>query len=116
MKSYTIKYFDFFGYDTSDFIPCEVTGKKAVDIMHIWPKGKYPELMDDIFNLAAGTRETHIKFENDKEKLLEIHLDFMLKNQPKKILALLHELTPEHTLFNQINEALIRINEQSDRI
>lgn len=111
MKSYTKIYLDFFGYDTSDFIPCEVTGKKAVDVMHIWPKGTYPELKNDIFNLAAGTRETHTKFENDKEKLLDIHLDFMLKNQPKKTLALINELTPEHTLLNQINEALTRINE-----
>lgn len=111
MKSYTKIYLDFFGYDTSDFIPCEVTGKKAVDIAHIWPKGKYPELMDDIFNLAAVTRQNHIDYENKKEELLEIHLQTMLHYKPKKTLALLHELKPEHTLFEKIHQALTKINE-----
>ena len=106
MKIYTKTYMEFFGYDTSDFIPCEVTGQKSVDIAHIWPKGKYPELMNDIFNLAAVTRQVHSLYENRKEELLEMHLQTMLHYQTKKTLALLNSLTPEHTLYNQINEAL----------
>lgn len=112
MRSYTKIYMQFFGYDISDFIPCEKTGQKAVDICHIWPKGKYPELMDDIFNLAAGTREVHTKYENKKEELLEIHLEFMLKNEPKKTLEALNQLEPTHTLFDKIKEALDKINEK----
>jgi len=35
MKRYTKTYFDFFGYDTSDTIYCEVCGAVSVDLHHI---------------------------------------------------------------------------------
>lgn len=112
MKNYTKTLFDFFGYDTSDTILCECCSVVAVDVMHLWPKGKYPEIKNDIFNLMAGCRRCHDTLSNKKEMLLQKHLEFMLHHQPKKTLALLNELTTEHTLFNQIHEALIKINEK----
>jgi hypothetical protein len=33
MKRHTMTYLNHFGYDISDFIPCEVCGKTAVDQM-----------------------------------------------------------------------------------
>ena len=35
MKNHTKVYMKFFGYDTSDFIPCELCGNRAADIHHI---------------------------------------------------------------------------------
>jgi hypothetical protein len=32
MKKHTKIYLNYFGYDTTDFIPCEVCGSQAVDI------------------------------------------------------------------------------------
>jgi len=107
MKNYTKLYMDYFGYDVSDFIPCEVTGHRSVDIMHIYPKGKYPELKNDIFNLAAGTRDVHIEYENKKDELLKIHIDFMFKHQPKKTMAALGRMDKSHTLYEKIGEILL---------
>jgi hypothetical protein len=36
MKKHTMTYLNHFGYDISDFIPCEVCGKTAVDQMKKW--------------------------------------------------------------------------------
>ena len=80
MRRHTIIYFDFFGYDISDFIPCEICGKKAVDIHHIENKksGGNPSGTKDIIeNLMALCREDHLKFGDYKEYkqyLKNIHL------------------------------------------
>jgi hypothetical protein len=39
MKKHTKIYLNYFGYDTTDFIPCEVCGSQAVDIHHIECRG-----------------------------------------------------------------------------
>lgn len=39
MKTHTKVYMKFFGYDVSDFIPCELCGAKAVDIHHVEARG-----------------------------------------------------------------------------
>ena len=48
MKPYVKLYMDYFGYDVSDFIPCEVCGAQAVDF-GIIDKTK----VNNIFNVIA---------------------------------------------------------------
>lgn len=78
MQKHTKIYMNGMGYDLSDFIPCEITGQKAIDIHHIIGRGKGGE--DRIENLMAVTREVHIE-KGDKVKymveLLEKHRLFL---------------------------------------
>lgn len=70
MKRHTKIYMDFFGYDISDFIPCEVCGAKAVDIHHINAKGRGGNPKGDkdvIENLQALCRKHHLEFGDKKE-------------------------------------------------
>ena len=39
MQKHTKVYLKHFGFDSSDFIPCETCGSKAVDIHHIDARG-----------------------------------------------------------------------------
>ena len=68
MKRHTMTYLNHFGYDISDFIPCEVCGKTAVDIHHIEARGiGGSKEADNIENLMALCREDHIKFGDKKQ-------------------------------------------------
>ena len=61
-------YFNHFGYDISDFIPCEVCGKTAVDIHHIEARGiGGSKDADNIENLMALCREDHLKYGDKKQ-------------------------------------------------
>jgi len=80
MKKYTKVYFDYFDLTIADFVPCEVCGKKAVDIHHILARSEYKELENDIENLMAVCRECHIAF-GDKVK----HLQFLKGIHANKI-------------------------------
>jgi 5-methylcytosine-specific restriction endonuclease McrA len=76
VKKYTQVYVNHFNYTTSCFIPCEVCGRKAVDIHHIEARSKRKDLENDISNLQALCRECHIKFGDKKEfkdYLKEVH-------------------------------------------
>lgn len=77
MKKYTRTYLNYFGYDETDFIPCEVCNKKAVDIHHIQAKGMGgSNTKDNIENIMAICRECHIKYGDKKqykEFLIDIH-------------------------------------------
>ena len=77
MKKHTMTYFNHFGYDISDFIPCEVCGKTAVDIHHIEARGiGGSKQADNIENLMALCREDHLKYgdkKQHKEWLKDIH-------------------------------------------
>lgn len=85
MKRHTKIYMDAFGYDTSDFIPSEISGEPAVDINHIDARGMGGDPTggkDVIENLMAMTREEHIKYgdkEQYKEWLKSVHYAFMEK-------------------------------------
>jgi len=73
MKRHTKIYFDYFGYDVTSFIPCEICEKKAVDINHIKPRGMGgSKKMDNIENLMAVCRECHIEYGDKKQ-----HIDFL---------------------------------------
>lgn len=73
MKPHTKIYFEYFGYDITSFVPCEICEKKAVDINHIKPRGMGgSKKMDNIENLMAVCRECHIEYGDKKQ-----HLDFL---------------------------------------
>ena len=86
MRNHTKVYFEYFGYGMYDFIPCELTGQRAVDINHIDCKGMGgSKTKDNIENLIAMTRQLHIDFGDIselKEPLRLIHKHFMETRQP----------------------------------
>lgn len=74
MKKHTKIYLNYFGYDTTDFIPCEVCGSQAVDIHHIECRGMGgSKEADKIENLQALCRKCHIQFGDQKQ-----HKDFLI--------------------------------------
>jgi len=71
MKQHTKIYFDYFGYDVTDFIPCEICGKMANDIHHIHARGMGgTKQADNIENLMALCRNCHI-LKGDKKQFIE---------------------------------------------
>jgi hypothetical protein len=69
-----------FGFDTSDFIPCETCGTKAVDIHHIRCRGAGAKkgVRDYPANLMALCRPCHIEY-GDKSQ----HIDYLYaKHKP----------------------------------
>jgi 5-methylcytosine-specific restriction endonuclease McrA len=81
MKKHVKIYLDHFGYGIEDFIPCEVCGKKAVDIHHINARGMGgSKNFDTIDNLQALCRYCHTVMGDTKT-----HYDF-LKETHNKIL------------------------------
>ena len=83
MKSYTKKYLEHFNFSTSDFIPCEICGERAVDIHHIEARGMGGSKgKDDIENIMAVCRKHHLEYgdKKDKKEFLKIkHLEYMKK-------------------------------------
>jgi 5-methylcytosine-specific restriction endonuclease McrA len=69
MKPHTKIYLTYFGYDTTDFVPCEVCGSQAIDIHHIQPRSRGGN--DTIENLMALCRDCHH----------EVHFGTKLKNE-----------------------------------
>ena len=68
MKKHTKIYLDYFGYDKTSWIPCEVCGKTAVDINHIDARGMGgSKLKDIITNLQALCRECHTRLGDQKQ-------------------------------------------------
>ena len=77
MRNHTKTYLKYFGYGTSDFIPCEMCGLKAQDIHHIEARGMGgSKHADNIENLMALCRQCHIDFgdkKQHKEMLKVVH-------------------------------------------
>jgi 5-methylcytosine-specific restriction endonuclease McrA len=77
LKAHTKIYLNHFGYDVSDFIPCEICGNQAVDIHHIDCKGMGGSKQKDVIeNLQALCRECHIRYgdkKQHKDYLIEVH-------------------------------------------
>jgi 5-methylcytosine-specific restriction endonuclease McrA len=74
MKRHTRIYLDYFGYDVSDFIPCECCGSKSVDVHHIKARGMGGDptgKRDTIENLMALCRICHTE-KGDKEQWMEM--------------------------------------------
>lgn len=81
MRNHTLIYLNAFGYAPGDFIPSEMSGKKAVDIHHIIGRGKKGE--DRIENLMAVTREEHILYGDHKQSiafLFKKHREYLEAN------------------------------------
>jgi 5-methylcytosine-specific restriction endonuclease McrA len=87
MKKHVKIYLDFFGYDTADFVPCEMCGGKAVDIHHIKARGMGgSESKDTIENLMALCRADHDKYgdkEHYRDLLTNRHIDLIQKYKTK---------------------------------
>ena len=74
MKNHTKVYIKSLGYHNTDFMPCEISGQKGIDIHHIVDRE------DRIENLMLLTRELHKDLGEVKSKtyfLLEIHMQFL---------------------------------------
>lgn len=68
MKKHTKIYLDYFGYDTSSWIGCEVCGKTAIDVHHLEARGMGGSSTKDVItNLQALCRECHTKFGDQKQ-------------------------------------------------
>lgn len=82
MKNHTKIYLKHFGYDISDFIPCEVCGSRAVDIHHVKSRGmggsKY---LDYIENLIALCRHHHDVAHGDDCVEFTIHLEIIISKR-----------------------------------
>ena len=84
MKPYTKLYMDYFGYDTSDFISCEVCGKKGVDLHHVEARGMGGTKKKDVItNLMCLCRECHVEFGDKKQ-----YIDF-LKNKHQEFMDIM---------------------------
>jgi len=77
MKKHTKIYMDHFDYGIEDFIPCEICGKRAVDIHHIEARGMGgSKSADEIENLMALCRICHTEYgdiKDLKDMLKQIH-------------------------------------------
>lgn len=72
MKKHTQIYLKAMGYDTTDFIPCEVCQAQAVDIHHIDSRGMGGSKHADIIeNLMALCRKCHTNL-GDKKQYKEL--------------------------------------------
>lgn len=82
MKNYTKIYLEYFGYTSADFIPCEVCGKKAVDIHHIDARGMGGSKQKDVIgNLMALCRYDHDLLGDKKE-----HKDYLKEIHKKRLI------------------------------
>ena len=78
MQKYKKIYLESLGYTPSDFLACELTGQRAVDIHHIVGRGRGGS--DRIENLIALTRAEHID-KGDKQQYMKMlllkHMQFL---------------------------------------
>lgn len=81
MQKHTKIYLDFFGYDISDFIPCEICDGQCNDIHHINARGMGgdPQGKKDVIeNLMALCRDHHDEYGDKvqyKDFLNSVHAD-----------------------------------------
>ena len=84
MQKHTKIYMNYFGYDLSDWMPCEICGCASVDLHHIEARGMGGSNERDVIeNLMALCRGHHIFYGDKKqykEMLIQQHLKFMEKN------------------------------------
>ena len=68
MKKHTKVYLQAMGYDTTDWIPCEVCGSQAVDIHHIEARGMGGSKHADVIeNLMGLCRKCHVEYGDRKD-------------------------------------------------
>jgi predicted restriction endonuclease len=85
MKKYVKTYLDYFGYDQSSWIACEMCGQTAVDINHIDAKGMGgSKLKDKIENLMAMCRKCHMELGDKKEHKVMMKVVHQVKMNERK--------------------------------
>jgi 5-methylcytosine-specific restriction endonuclease McrA len=85
MKKHVKTYLDFFGYDETSWIPCEMCGQTAVDINHIDARGMGgSKLKDNIENLMALCRKCHIDLGDKKEHKVMLKVVHQVKMNERK--------------------------------
>jgi hypothetical protein len=85
MKKHVKTYLDYFGYDQSSWIPCEMCGQTAVDINHIDAKGMGgSKLKDKIENLMAMCRKCHMDLGDKKEYKVMMKVVHQVKMNERK--------------------------------
>ena len=86
MKKHTKVYLQAMGYDTTDWIPCEVCASQAVDIHHIEARGMGGSKHADVIeNLMGLCRKCHVEYgdrKDIKDWLQSIH-DINYQNRQK---------------------------------
>lgn len=73
----------YFGFDESDFVPCEICGGKVADVHHIRSKSLAKKLENDISNLMGLCRVHHDLAHASyqfAQNLSAIHRKYMLKH------------------------------------
>ena len=84
MKNHTKVYLKGMGYDTTDFIPCEVCQATAVDIHHLNARGMGgSKQADTIENLMALCRACHVQFGDLKQhkEMLQARHNYQLSKR-----------------------------------
>jgi hypothetical protein len=86
VKKHTKIYLDYFGYDVSDFVPCELCGQKAVDVHHIKARGmggsKTRDVIDNLMALCRTDHERYGDIEAYRDYLSVAHSVFMRNRVP----------------------------------
>ncbi len=81
MRKHTQIYLQGMGYKKTDFIPCEVCGRQAVDIHHIKARGMGGSKdKDEIENLMAVCRSCHLEYGDKKQ-----WVDFLTDKHKEKL-------------------------------
>ena len=87
MKKHTKIYLQEMGFDTTDWIPCELCGKTAVDVHHLQARGQGgSKTKDNIENLMAVCRDCHIEYGDKKQYkglLQATHIAYMRRRKTK---------------------------------
>ena len=79
MKNHVKVYMNHFDYVVQEEIPCEACTRPAVDIHHIWGRGKDKDVID---NLMALCRRCHDKTGIiSKDEFQMIHNYFLMGNR-----------------------------------
>ena len=85
MKKHTKIYLQEMGFDTTDWIPCELCGKTAVDIHHIEARSMGGSKTKDVIeNLMAVCRACHIEVGDKKQYkglLQATHIAYMRRRK-----------------------------------
>jgi hypothetical protein len=86
MKAHTRIYMQHFGYDVSDFIPCEICGARAVDIHHIKARGmggtKKKDVIENLMALCRAHHDEYGDIADKREFLQDIHNQKLKKYAP----------------------------------
>jgi 5-methylcytosine-specific restriction endonuclease McrA len=85
MKKYVKTYLDYFGYDETSWIPCEMCGQTANDIHHIEARGMGgSKTKDTIENLQALCRKCHMQLGDKKEHKVMLKVVHQVKMNERK--------------------------------